>query len=126
MRGHGAIERLGGEIAHCLDLVAGDAGGAQRLVGRVEQQLRRGVAAEEFAHAPMDGGRGFAVQLLVEDRFEQRLEGRRRRIEAQFEFADFVDESAQLWIGGSQMRDGFGRIEGEFPALSVVNHRRTV
>jgi hypothetical protein len=24
------------------------------------------------------------------------------------------------------MCDGFGRIKGEFPALSVVNHRRTV
>ena len=44
--GHGAVEGAGGQVAEGLDLVAGDAGGAQRLVGRVEQKLRGGIAAE--------------------------------------------------------------------------------
>ena len=85
VRGHGAVEGAGGQVAQRLDLVAGDAGGAQELVGRVEQELRRGIAAEVLAHAAMNGGRGLAVQLLVEDRLEQRFERRGRGIEPQRE-----------------------------------------
>jgi hypothetical protein len=74
VRGHGAIEGAGGQVAQRLDLVAGNAGGAERLVRRVEQELRRGIAAKVLAHAAVNGGRGLAVQLLVENGFEQRLE----------------------------------------------------
>ena len=34
--GHGAVEGARGKVAQGLDLVAGDAGGAERVVGRVE------------------------------------------------------------------------------------------
>ena len=50
--GDGAVESAGGEVAQGLDLVAGDAGGAERLVGRVEEELGGGVAAEVLADAP--------------------------------------------------------------------------
>jgi hypothetical protein len=81
---------------------------------------------KEFAHAAMDGGCGFAMQLLVEDRFEERFKGRWSSVEAEPEFADIIDECSQIGIAGFQVRDGFDRIEGEFSALSVVNHKRTV
>ena len=124
--GHGAVQRAGGQVAQRLDLVAGDAGGAQRLVRRIEQELRRGIAAEVLAHAPMDGGRGLAVQLLVEDGLEQRLEGRRRGIEPQREGAGAVDERGQFGVGGLQMRDRLGGIEGKFAAAAVVDHGRSL
>ena len=73
--GDGAVEGAGGEVAECLDFVAGDAGGAEGLVGGVEEELRGGVAAEVLADAAMDGGGGFAVQLLVKDGLEQGFEG---------------------------------------------------
>ncbi len=101
VRGHGAVEGAGGQVAQRLDLVAGDAGGAQGLVGRVEQKLRRGIAAKILAHAAVDGGRGLAVQLLVEDRLEQRLEGRGRGIEAQGEGAGAIDERGELGVAGA-------------------------
>ena len=109
-----------------LDLVAGDAGGAQRLIRRVEQQLRRRVAAKVLAHPAMDGGRGLAVQLLVEDRLQQRLEGRRRGIEPERERAGAVDQRAQFGVGGAQMRQRLGGIKGKFAAAAVMNHRETV
>jgi hypothetical protein len=55
---------------------------------------------KELADTPMDGRCGLAVKLLVQDRFEKRLEGGRRRIQAELEFADFVDERSQLRVAG--------------------------
>jgi hypothetical protein len=40
--GHGAIESAGGQVAQGFDLIAGDAGGAERLVGRVEESCGAG------------------------------------------------------------------------------------
>ena len=71
----------------------------------------------------MDGGRGLAVQLLVEDRLQQRFEGRGRRIEPQRECAGAVDQRAQLGVAGPQMRERLGGIEGKFAAAAVVDHR---
>ena len=88
----------GGQVAQGLDLVAGDAGGAKRLVGGVEQELGCGIAAEVLAHATMDGGRGLAVQLLVEDRLEQRLEGRGRGIEPHREWSDALDQRGEFRV----------------------------
>ncbi len=122
MRGHGAVEGAGGQVAQSLDLVAGDAGGAERLVRSVEQKLRRGVAAEVLAHAAVNGGRGLAVQLLVEDRFEQRLEGRGRVVEAERERAGAIDERGEFGVAGAQVRHCLGGIEGKFAAAAVVNH----
>ncbi len=98
MRGHGAIDGFGGEVAHGLDLVAGNAGGAQRVVGDREELLRCGVAAEVLTHAAVDGGGGFAVQLLVEDCLKERFKGRWRLIEPEGECADAIDQCAQFRV----------------------------
>jgi len=73
--GHGAIESAGGQISQCFDLIAGDAGGAEGLIWGVEEQLRSGIATEVLADAPVDGGRGLAMQLLVKDGFERDSKG---------------------------------------------------
>jgi len=70
----------------------------------------------------VNGGRSFDVQLLVEDRLEQRLERRGGVIEAQREEPGAIDERAQLGIACAKMRDGFFRIERKFWAAAVVNH----
>ena len=70
----------------------------------------------------VDGGRGFAVQLLVEDGFEQRLEGRGRGIEAQREGAGAIDERGKLGVARAEMRESLVGIEGKFAAAAVVNH----
>ena len=121
-----AVEGAGGQVAQSLDLVAGDAGGAQRFVGRIEQKLRRGIAAEVCADSGVDGGRGLAVQLLVKDRFEQGLEGRGRRIEAEGERAGAIDERGEFGVAGAQVRHCLGGIEGKLAAAAVVNHGRSV
>src|ERR1035441_8132694 len=74
----------------------------------------------------MDGRRRLAIQLLVEDRFEQRLEGRLRPVEAQHENSRPLDQRAQLGVNGAQMRDSRGGVEGKLWALAVMDHRRTV
>ena len=98
---------------------SGSSGVSRRSCGR-------GIAAEVLAHAAVDGGGGLAVQLLVDDRFEQRLEGRGSRIEAQREGAGAIDELGELGVGGLEMGDGLIGIEGEFAAVAVVNHGRSV
>src|SRR5580658_881463 len=45
-RGHGSVERLGGEIAQGEHFVLREAGRAELLVGAIEQMLRRWVFAE--------------------------------------------------------------------------------
>ena len=75
-RGDGAVDGLGGEVAEGERLVGGEAGGAELLVGAVEDVLRawggmprlRAVRrAEGFEQAAVDGGGGLAVELLVDD-----------------------------------------------------------
>ena len=122
MRRHGAVEGLGGEVFQRLGLVAGDAGGAENFIGCVEKRLGRRIAAVVLAHAAMDGGRRLAVQLLVEDRLEQRFEGRRQGIEAQGEGARAVDERAQLGIAGAKVGESLVGIERKLAAAAVVEH----
>jgi hypothetical protein len=112
VRRHGAVEGARGQVAQRLDLVAGDAGGAQRLVGSVEQELRRGIAAEVLAHAAVDGGRGLAVQLLVEDRLEQRLEGRSERSRRSVNGPARSMSAASLASRSAQMRDASAGSKG--------------
>jgi hypothetical protein len=56
----------------------------------------------------VDGGGGFAVELLVDDGFKQRLEGRLRAGDAQGEGAGALDEAAEFGIGGGELADGGG------------------
>jgi len=74
----------------------------------------------------MDGGCRPAIQLLVEDRFEQRLEWRLLVIEAQREGTRPLDQRAQLGVASAQMRNRRGGVEGKFWALAVMDHKRTV
>ena len=75
-----------------------------------------------FTHAAVNGGRGFAVQLLIEDGFEQRLEGRSGAVEAESEGAHAIDERGEFGVVRAQMRDGLVGVEGKFWAATVVNH----
>ena len=58
----------------------------------------------------MDGGGGFAVELLVDDGFKQRLEGRLRAGDAQGEGAGALDEAAEFGIGSGEVREGGGGV----------------
>jgi len=68
--GHSAVKGFDGEIFECLDFVAGNTAGAQQFIWRIKKELGRWVAAKVFADAAMNGGRGLAVELLIEDGFE--------------------------------------------------------
>ncbi len=70
----------------------------------------------------MDGGRGLAVQLLIEDRFQQRLERRGRIVETKSEWADAIDERSKFWVARAEMGDCLVGIEGKFAFAAVVNH----
>ena len=97
--GNGSVKGPRSQVAEGLDLVARDAGGAQGLVGRVEEELGGRIAAEVLADAAVNGGRGFAVQLLVEDGLEEGLEGRGSWVETKGERACAVNECGEFGIG---------------------------
>ena len=87
-RRHRAVERLGGEIANGQHLGARQPRRAQQFFRRRQNLLGRGKAVDQSAaganalgvlgeqrlHARGDGGRNFAVELLIDDRLQQRLE----------------------------------------------------
>lgn len=79
--GDGAVEGFGGEVAEGEGLVAGEAGGAELLVGTIEEVLGGGVAAnaadgvEAFKEAAVNGGGSLAVELLVDDGFGEGFKG---------------------------------------------------
>ncbi len=56
-RGDGAVEGFGGEVAEGEGLVVGEAGGAELLVGAVEELLRGGVVGEVRGGEDCVGGR---------------------------------------------------------------------
>ena len=99
------------------DLVVGEAGGAELLVGAVEEVLRRGMGSgacglerqhwgEGFEQAAVDGGGGFAVELLIDDGLDERFEGRLGAGDAQGEGAGAFDELAEFGIGGGELATG--------------------
>ncbi len=55
---------------------------------------------EGFNHAAMDGGGGFAVELLIDDGFNEGFEGGLGTGNAHGERAGAFDEFAEFGIGG--------------------------
>ncbi len=55
--GDGAIDGFGGEVAEGEHLVFGEAGGAELLVGAVEEMLRGGMGAVPAASSVMAGAK---------------------------------------------------------------------
>jgi hypothetical protein len=116
--GDGTVEGFGGEVAQGERFVVGEAGGAELLVWGIEEMLGRGMGAEAvlafevsrwgegFDQAAVDGRRGFAVELLVDDGFDEGLEGRLRAGDAQGEGAGALDEAAEFGIGGGERAAG--------------------
>ncbi len=83
-------------------------------------------AAEGFEageQAGVDGGGGFAVELLVDDGLGERLEGGLGGGEAHGEGAGAGDEGDKFGVGGGELGDGFGAVVGEVgSALGGAGH----
>ena len=97
--GDGAIDGFCGEVSESEGLVVGEAGGAELLVGAVEKMLGGevlvgGDGVEAFEQAAVDGGGCFAVQLLIDDAFDESFEGRLSAGNAELEGAGAFDELA--------------------------------
>lgn len=109
-RRYGSIHGLGGQIAQGQHFIVREAGGAKLLVGAIEQVLRGGMnsdsadVVEALQHTFVDRRRGLAMKLLIDDRFDERFEGRLRTGEAQRKGAGSSDQAAQLWIGCGELR----------------------
>ena len=88
----------------------GEAGGAELLVGAVEEMLRGGVVAgfevEGFEQASVDGGGGLTVELLVDDGLGERFEGGLRARHLHGERAGPGDELAEFRVGGGELAKG--------------------
>ncbi len=109
-----SVPAFGVQIAHRQQLVARKPGPAQDFVrAEGDRLMERAVPRLEFGQDPsVNRGRRLAVELLVDDGAEQRLEealgpGRRRG-----KGALAVDQDAEDGIAGPQMPQGFVRIEG--------------
>jgi hypothetical protein len=86
-RRHRSVQRLGCEVTQREGLVGGEAGGAELLVGGIEEFLRYGmkefgagvvfgnVRVEAADKACLDRRRCLAVQLLVDDGFASASNG---------------------------------------------------
>ena len=109
--GDGAVDCFSGEVAESEHFVFGEACGAELLVGAVEELLWGGMDSgacgferqrgrEGFNHAAMDCGGGFAVELLIDDAFDEGFKGRLGAGYAHCERASALDESAEFGIGG--------------------------
>src|SRR5215469_14438074 len=114
-RGYGAVDSFGSEIAEGEHLVLGEAGLTELLVGRVEDVFRAEVlwavrGVEALDEALMNGCGSLAVELLVDDGFDQGLEGRLCAGEAEGEGAGSLDELCELGVGGGEIGYGLGGV----------------
>ena len=128
--GNGAVEGFGGEVAEGEGFVFGEAGGAELLVGAVEEVLGAGVIAdaadvvEGFEQAAVDGGGGLAVELLVDDGFGEGFEGGLGAGEFHGEEADAGDELAEFGIGGGEFAEGESGVVGWFAGAAGMHERK--
>ena len=105
--GDGSVEGFGGEVAEGFGFGGGEAGGTEEVVWRLKQMFGRGVKfAEGSEQAFEDGGGSFAVEMLVDDGFEKRIEGGVLAFEFQGEGAAALDELAEFGIGRGEGTDG--------------------
>ena len=84
------------------------AGKVRRLalgIRKFENALGSERITGEGGEALEDGGRRFSIQLLVEDRFGEVVEGRLAKLH--FARTDAVDDGSQNGVGFLQMVDGF-------------------
>jgi hypothetical protein len=105
--GDGAVERLRGQVFQGRRLAAGQPAGAQGFIGR----LQDGCGVEPFAFtvegadpAPDRGG-GFAVELLIGDRFSQGIERPNEFISRDVEAPTPCDQGSKPGITFGQMID---------------------
>jgi hypothetical protein len=113
--GDGAVEGLGGEVAEGEAFVMGEAGGAELLVGAVEEVLGgevlvAGDGVEAFEETAVDGGCGLAVELLVDDALDEGFKGRLRAGDSHGEGAGAFDETAEFGVGGGELAAGEGGV----------------
>jgi hypothetical protein len=80
-------------------------------------------AGEAGEEACVDGGGGFAVELLVDDGLGEGFKGGLLRGQAHCEGAGAGDELGKPGVGGGEMRDGLGGVVGELAAaVGRVRH----
>ena len=124
--GDGAVEGFGGEVAESEGLVGGEAGGAELRGGDVEDLLGGGVDGGERGHglkagdeAGVDGGGGFAVELLIDDGFGEGFEGGLAGGEAHGEGAGSGDEAGEFGVCGGERGDGLCGVVGELAVCAA-------
>ena len=122
MTGHCAIDRLGRKVTHRLDLVTGNPGGAQWLIRCFQKHLRGRVAAKVHAHTLVNLCRGLTVQLLIQDRFQQRLKWGWGAIQTKREVASALNQGSQPGIACFQVLDRSRRIKRQLSLASFKNH----
>ena len=102
--GDRAVDGLCGEVAEGEGLVVREARSAELFVGAVEEMLRVRVllaadGVEAFDQTAVDHSGSFAVELLVDDAFDQGFERRLSTRYAHGERARALDELTQFGIG---------------------------
>src|SRR5206468_13104514 len=91
-------------------------GGTEARVGGAQDALGRRTfvgAREERAHAREDRGRGFARELLVDDRLGERAEDAGGSLEVEVKGANGVDHPGERDVGRAQVLDRYPWIEAE-------------
>jgi len=71
----------------------------------------------------VDSGSGFAVELLVDDGLDERLEGGLLGGEAYVKGAGFGDEFCEFGVGGGERGRGFGGVVGELAGWAGAGAR---
>ena len=103
----------------------------EQVLGQGMRRVAVGAEAAEGLkagdHARMNAGGRFAVELLIDDGFNESLKGRLGRGEAKRERSGTFNEPGEFGVGGRERGDGFSRIEGELAgALGGSRHWRMI
>jgi len=128
----GGVEGFGGEVAEGEGFVGGEAGGAEfgggdfeDLCGSWVDGRERGHGLEAGDEAGVDGGSGFAVELLVDDGLGEGFKWGLVGGEAEGEGAGAGDEFGEFGVGGGEGGGGYGWIVRELAAGAAgVRHER--
>src|SRR5664280_3798601 len=122
---HRAVERLGREVADCQHLGARQSRGTKQFFRRCQNLFRAGktgdqpsagakappVLGKQRFYARGDDCGDLAVELLIDDRLQQRLEDALRGLLLQAAFAGSNDDPRQPAVGPRKMFQGGGVIE---------------
>src|SRR5205085_1044617 len=106
--GHRAVDRFRSQILQRRNLASGKSGHAQLLVRRLQnrRRIQRLAFPVKRSHSSPNGGGRLPTELLIGNRFRERVERPHEIVRGHVEAARSLDEGRKTWIRPGEMIDG--------------------